>query len=262
MYYILHNILSDKKDGEIFSCFGVWHLIYMLIIFSAIILSVVLLKNKPQESKSRAINTSISLAFGLYILDFFLMPFAYGEIDLEKLPFHACTAMCVACFLSRHNSFFARFKCEFAILGLASNLIYVIYPAGVMWHAVHPFCYRVVQTLLFHGIMTAYGILTLVFDDTELQWKKIYRDFLLVCTMAAWALLGNTLYNGTLGEYSNKFNWFFVVQDPFYILPQDISPFVAPLITIAAFCLADALIYLAYFTIKKMLDKKQKNHLT
>ncbi len=32
------------------------------------------------------------------------------------------------------------------------------------------------------------------------------------------ALVGNTLYNGTLGDYSHFFNRFFVVGDPFRVL--------------------------------------------
>ena len=41
------------------------------------------MKNKEQNVKEKAINITINLAFGLYIADFFIMPFAYGEIDLE-----------------------------------------------------------------------------------------------------------------------------------------------------------------------------------
>ena len=90
MYDILRKILQDHKGDVIFKCFGIWHFLIMIIIFSGIALTVLLLKNKSKETKQKFIKSTINIAFGLYILDFFLMPFAYGTIDVEKLPFHIC----------------------------------------------------------------------------------------------------------------------------------------------------------------------------
>ncbi|MBQ3016748.1 MAG: YwaF family protein [Clostridia bacterium] len=258
MYKLLNELLSDKKGGEVFSCFGICHIIYMLIIFGGIAFFILLLKNKSDSVKSRAVELSISIAFGLYIADFFLMPFAYGKIDLEKLPFHACTASCVCCFLSRKNTFLSRFKNELAILGLLSNIIYVIYPAGIGWYMIHPLSYRALQTLLFHGVMTAYGIFVLAFERSELRWKNSYKDLLVIVAMTVWALIGNTLYCGTAGDYSHNFNWFFVTQDPFYILPQPIAPYVMPFVMIIVFYLADLLLYSIYFGVKKYRKKIDK----
>ena len=246
MYEFLGNLLKDHKDDIIFQCFGIWHLLFMGIIFAGIIGLVIWLKNKSQEIRDKAINTSISCAFGLYILDFFLMPFAYGEIDLEKLPFHICTVSCVLCFLSRHNKFFEKYKLQFALLGLIGNLIYVIYPAGVGWYQVAPYSYRVIQTLLYHGVMTCYGILTLAYDNVRLEWKKCYKELIVIVGITLWALLGNALYNSE----AHVFNWFFVVQDPFYILPADIAPFVMPFVMIVTIFVADMLVYLCYMGIK------------
>ena len=102
MYLFLHGLLSDKKSDVVFECFGVWHVLYMAVIFGAIAVAVVLLKKRGRGRSARALDFTANLAMGLYIADFFLMPLAYGEIDIEKLPFHACTAMCVMCFLCRH----------------------------------------------------------------------------------------------------------------------------------------------------------------
>ena len=255
MYGFLSSLLSDKKGGITFSCFGIWHFLYLFVIFGAIILVILFLKNKSQAAKQRAINISVNLSFVLYIADFFLMPFAYGEIDLEKLPFHICTAMCVMCFISRHNKFFEKFKTQFVLLGLASNLIYSIYPAGVGWYQVHPLSYRVFQTLLFHGSMCAYGIFVLAFENVSLKLKNCYKELIVIVAMTLWAMLGNALYNGTSGEYSHNFNWFFVLRDPFYILPQSIAPYIMPLVMMMVFFVADMLIYLVYFWIKNILNK-------
>lgn len=252
MYQIMNSLLSDKKGGIVFSCFGIWHMLYMLVIFGIIVLVIFLLKDKDRTIKQRAVDISVNCAFGLYIADFFLMPFAYGQIDLEKLPFHACTAMCVMCFLSRRNPFLGRFKSQFALLGMISNLIYVIYPAGVGWYQIHPISYRVVQTLLFHGTMSAYGVFALAFGDVTLEWKNLKKDLIVLAAMMLWALLGNTLYNSTYGTYSHFFNWFFVIRDPFYLLPESIAPYLMPFVIILVFFAAEMLVYFAYFCVKKL----------
>lgn len=254
MYEFLQDLLSDKKGGLAFTCFGLYHVIYMAIIFGGILGVILLLKNKSETVKKRATDAALYTAFGLYMADFFLMPFAYGEIDVEKLPFHACTAMCLCCFLSRHNSFFGRFKDQFVLLGLLSNLIYVVYPAGVGWYGVHPLCYRVWQTLLYHGTMTAFGVFSLAFGDVKLAWRKCPGDLALLSVMTAWALAGNTLYNGLDERF---FNWFFVVRDPFYILPEAIAPFIMPFLMVAVMFAGEMLIYLVYFGCLRLWGKHE-----
>jgi len=253
MYNILSDLLSDKKGGAVFNCFGLWHIIYMCIIFVIIFFIATFLKNKNNGTKSRIITNTVNCAFALYISDFFLMPFAYGEIDLEKLPFHMCTAMCVMCFISRHLPALERHKQTFAMLGLISNVIYVIYPAGLGWHSVHHFSYRVIQTILFHGIMTAYGILVLIYESNSSTKKSLQNDLYATVFMTLWALLGNTFYNGSHGEYSHFFNWFFVVRDPFYILPESIARYVMPFIMVFVIMLADVLLRTVFIFSKSII---------
>lgn len=254
-YEFLSNLLSDKKGDVIFSCFSVWHFIYMLLIFGGTVLTILLLKNKSQETKTKAVNIAVSIAFGLYMADFFLMPFAYGEIDIDKLPFHACTSMCIMSFASRHFKSLSKYKLQFALIGLISNIIYVVYPAGIMWFEIHPLSYRAVQTILFHGFMTAYGLFTLTLDDVKLEWKKCYRELIVLVILAAWALIGNTLYTGSVGNYSHDFNWFFVKRDPFGMLDESISKYVMPFVTVIAFFGLNLIIYASYFGIKRLTQK-------
>ena len=249
MHQILQALLSDRKGGPVFTCFGLYHLIYLVVILGAILTIIFLLKNRSAAAKHRAATAALCTAAGLYAADFFLMPFAYGGIDVEKLPFHACTATCVLCVLARHNRFLGRFKDQFLLLGLLTNLIYVIYPAGVGWYQIHPLSYRVWQTLLYHGAMTAFGLFSLCFGEVKLEWRKCPRDLVFLCVMTVWALLGNTLYNGLDGRF---FNWFFVVRDPFYILPEGISPFVMPVVMVAVMFFGETFIYLGYFGCKRL----------
>ena len=259
MYNFLNTLLSDKTGSEIFTLFGAWHFFYIALTVFVIALVLLLLKSKSNDLREKTTRTFIYIAFGLYILDFFLMPLAYGEIDIEKLPFHACTAMCVLCFLSYHNRFLEKYRLSFVLLGLISNLVYLIYPAGVMWHAVHPISYRVIQTLIFHSIMTIYGSLILIYEHDQFDLKKWYRDLSVIVFMTAWALVGNYAYNGTSDGYSHFFNWFFVIQDPFAKIPVNVGIFVMPFVMFFTIFLANILIYSGYFGIKGLAKIGRKS---
>ena len=256
MYNFLNALLSDKKGGEIFTLFGAWHFFYIALTFFTVAVVLFLLKNKSADLRRRTTRTFIYIAFGLYILDFFLMPLAYGEIDIEKLPFHACTAMCVLCFLSYHNRFLEKYRLSFVLLGFISNLVYLIYPAGVMWHAVHPISYRVIQTLVFHSIMTVYGLLTLIYEHDKFNIKKCYRDLGAIVFMTVWALIGNYAYNGSSDGYSHFFNWFFVVQDPFYAIPESIAQFVMPFLNIIIFFAVEIIVHIVIINIRNRNKKR------
>lgn len=239
MYSFISNLLSDIKGGTIFVCFEIWHFCYIALFVGVALFACFYLKNKDAEKRKSVIDTFIHIAMGLYIADFFLMPFAYGEIHIEKLPFHVCTTMCVMCFLSRRVGFLKKFKLQFAVLGMISNFVYLMYPAGVMWHEIHPLSYRVIQTLFFHGVMFVYGLLVLVYERDSFAWKKCYRDLLTVTGMTLWALFGNTLYNNDVQFH----NWFFVVRDPFNMFPENIAPFIMPFLNIAMFFAVELLVY-------------------
>lgn len=255
MYSVLHELFSDKKDGILFTCFSIPHILYIVAAFVTAFLVLYRFRNKSEAAKKKVTRCFLYIAFGLYIADFFLMPLAYNEIDIEKLPFHVCTAMCVMCFFSYHSAFLKKYRVSFALLGFISNLVYLIYPAGIMWHQVSPLSYRVIQTLIFHGLMTVYGLLVLVYEGKQLQFKKCYRELPVLIAMTLWAMLGNSIYNGTSEHYSHFFNWFFVVRDPFYIFPERISPYIMPVINIAAFFAVEMVVYLILHLIKNEQNK-------
>ena len=252
MYDFLHNLLSDRKGGEIFTLFGAWHFFYIALTILSVIVILFALKPKETQTKQKTASRLADSAFALYVADFFLMPLAYGEIDIEKLPFHACTAMCVMCFLSYRVKFLEKYRVSFVLLGLISNVVYLVYPAGVMWHAVHPLSYRVIQTLVFHALMSVYGLIALVCESDKIDIKKCYRDFLVLVCMTVWALLGNYAYNGASEGYSHFFNWFFVVRDPFYAIPETIAPLVMPILNIVLFFSAEILCHLVIGGIKRI----------
>ena len=207
MINILRSLLNDHVTEGImkFRLFRGWHFLYLVVILGLIITFALVLRKKSEKTKKLAIAISINSAFGLYMLDFFLMPFAYGYIGIDKLPFHICTLSSLLCFSSRHNKFLSKFKTQFVMLGLIGNLIYLHYPGVLGWYGVHAFSYRAVQTLLFHGFMAAQGIFSLVFGDIKLEWKYCYKEAIAIALLILWSLFGNILYSDVNSEFLSNF---------------------------------------------------------
>lgn len=255
MYSFMANLFSDKSDGLIFECFSIWHLLYLVMIVALIAFTLFRLKNKPYTEKKKTVDLFINTVFGLYIADFFLMPFALGEIDIDKLPFHACTSMCVACFWSSHSRRLNGLRIHFALLGMLSGLMYMVYPSGVAAYGTHPFSYRAIQTLLFHSLMVVYGFLVIFTDEKGLNIKACYKDALILAALTCWAFIGNNLYSGESADYSRYFNWFFIRRDPFALIPESVAPYLTPIVNFAVFLLSELLIYLIYMFIRTKLKK-------
>jgi len=256
LYEYLNKIFSDDHQfAGTFKCFDLWHIGYLVILAAIVTLSIIYLKNKPQEKREKYINIFVGIAFGLYMADFFLMPFAYGEIDVDKLPFHSCTTMSIVCFLSSRNTFLKKYRIHFALLGLISNLCYISYPSGVV--DVPHVSYHAWQTLLFHGAMVVYGLLTIIFCGKDFKLKRSYVDLMILAGLTVWAFIGNTLYSGSAAGYSRDFNWFFIKQDPFGAIPESIAPLLAPFVNLVAFFGMEIIVYLIFTMINKKQRKKQ-----
>lgn len=268
MFGYLREILKDQEYGKfVFEAFSLCHIIYLIIIIGAITALIFLFKNKPQETKRKLINITISIAFGLYMLDFFLMPFSEVEINIDKLPFHMCTLMSIMCFASIHSKKLSKYKTTFSLLGMFGGIMYLVYPAGV--NAADGYSYRIIQTVLYHGLMIAQGVFTIFFNELEKDLKNVKYDIAIIVLVALWAMIGNTLYSGTIQEtcncvencphmvttYDHDFNWFFVKHDALYIIPDEYDGFIAPFMSTGAFAL---LTFLARFVYTKVVKKISK----
>ena len=251
LYPVLHKLLADKEGGEIFSCFSLWHWVYIAFALTAILTVILTLRGKTQETRDRVLSVLTAIPFALYMADFFLMPLAYGVIDVDKLPFHACTFMSILIFVSTHASPLKKYRVHFALLGFISNLIYVVYPSGVMAYEIAPLSYRVVQTMLFHSCMMVACLSVLIFDRHPLNVRHCYRDLCVLGGMTVWATVGNLSYSGEVGDYNHNFNWFFVRQDPLNILPETVAPYLAPVVNVAAFFAIEMIIYLLFRLIRR-----------
>lgn len=269
MYEILNKLLSDKDNGIFtFKAFSLCHIIYFLLIIVGIVLTIYLFRNKSQEAKIKLINFTVILALCLYIADFFLMPFSYGYINIDKLPFHLCTLMSVMCVLSRKTKLFSKFKTAFTILGLVGALMYLVYPAGV--NEADGYSYRIIQTVIYHGLMIAQGVFAICYNDLDLSWKSFKYDVIVILGMTVWAYIGNILYSGVLEEacecvegcthmvkvYDHDFNWFFVKHDALYAFSDDYDMYFAPFMMIFAISGMCALIRFISIQLLKVFYKE------
>ena len=277
MYNFIRNILEDKTTGLFpFAPFSLCHILYLVLITAAIVVVAILFKNKSQESKTKLINTTVTIALCIYIADFFLMPLSLGEINIDKLPFHLCTSMSIMCVLGRNNKHFAKYKTAFTLLGLIGALMYLVYPSGVATpdgKFFDGYTYRIVQTVLYHGLMVAQGVFAIVFKDIDLNWKNFEYDVIVILCLALWAMLGNAIYSGTVEvkctcseectetvyAYLNDFNWFFVKHDALYIIPDDIDIYFAPFIMLIVISGMSALIRFLSKLLLKKFSKPELN---
>lgn len=77
-------------------------------------------------------------------------------MDVDKLPFHICTLVAVFIPFAQFNKKFAKIKDVISCLAIVASLIYISYPGSALG-GVLPWCYKVVQTFVFHGLVFAWG---------------------------------------------------------------------------------------------------------
>ena len=92
------------------------------------------------------------------------------------------------------------------MLAVLSPMMYLCYPASV--GDGEPWCYQAVQTMFFHGVLMAWGILNVALGIVQPNIKKFWKCGVLLIVITLWAKLGNILMDH---------NWFFLEEDAFYI---------------------------------------------
>jgi len=102
--------------------------------------------------------------------------------------------------------------------------------------------------------MTTYGLFVLTLSKPQLSLKQTYKELIIICILVIWALIGNTLYNSSERFY----NWFFVVQDPFHLIPIEVSPYIMPFFMVGFVYVFVIIIYAIYNLIINTIKKYKK----
>ncbi|MBE6799156.1 MAG: hypothetical protein E7525_05215 [Ruminococcaceae bacterium] len=206
---------SHFDTGITVTAFSVSHIIYMVLIFGSIIGGHLLLRNKALEAKTKAMRILAYVLMLSYFSDFFVHEFVYDGLNTDKLPFHVCTFLGVLVAFSQFNRNGHKVREPIAILSILTPMMYLCFPATT--GGGEPWCYQAVQTMFFHSVLMAWGILSVSLKIVEPHIKKSWQCAVLLGIVTLWAKLGNLLY---------EHNWFFLEEDAFYIgvVEQGIIP--------------------------------------
>ncbi len=198
--------MSHFDTGIQITPFSIAHIVYLIFIFGGIVAAWFCLRNKSTEAKTKALRF---LGYALvlsYLSDFFVHEFVYGGLNTDKLPFHICTVLCPLSAIAQFNRNGKKILEPVTILAILAPMMYLCYPASV--GDGEPWCYQAVQTMFFHGVLMAWGILNVALGAVQPDIKKSWKCGVLLIGITLWAKLGNILM---------EHNWFFLEEDAFYI---------------------------------------------
>ena len=240
--------MSHFNTGIKITPFSVPHLVYMFLIFGGITLAWYLLRDKDDSKKEKALRfLSYALVIS-YLSDFFVHDFVYGGMNMDKLPFHICTALCPLTAIAQFNRKGHKILEPMAVLATLAPMMYVCYPASV--GEGEPWCYQAVQTMFFHGVLLAWGVLNLALGKVRLNWKNCWKCAVVLVSITLWAKLGNVLL---------EHNWFFLNEDALYIglvsggvIPKWSLMIINPIV----FFLAVLLVYAIAYPLQKKIRER------
>lgn len=195
------------------------HVVYLVLIIGAIVGGYFLLRKATKERKVAVMKILIVLVAVSYISDFFVHEFVYasydeatgallsgGGLNMDKLPFHICTLLCPLGLFAQFNKYGKKIFEPVVMLASLAPLMYIFVPASI--GDAEPWCYQAVQTMFYHGVLLAWGILNISLGLVEPNIKKCYKSAIMLVCITLWAKLGNILL---------EHNWFFLEEDAFYI---------------------------------------------
>ena len=240
--------MSHFNTGIKITPFSVAHLVYMFLIFGGITLAWYLLRDKDDSKKEKALRfLSYALVIS-YLSDFFVHDFVYGGMNMDKLPFHICTALCPLSAIAQFNRKGHKILEPMAVLATLAPMMYICYPASV--GDGEPWCYQAVQTMFFHGVLLAWGVLNLALGKVRLNWKNCWKCAVVLVCITLWAKLGNVLL---------EHNWFFLNEDALYIglvsggvIPKWSLMIINPIV----FFLAVLLVYAIAYPLQKKIRER------
>ena len=254
----MHNFLIwllAKREGPCEIAFlSFFHILYLAIILALTAVLVVYLKRHPEKRTTALRHLSLTL-IALYVSDIFLQPFVSSDftMNIDKLPFHICTLMCPVSAFAQFNPKFAKFKEPIALLAIAGSLMYLVYPGNAIGE-ISPFCYKILQTFVYHGVTMAWGYVSLSTGAIKLNIKKCYHALIVICLIALWAAFGNAAYSSETVHY----DWFFITGSTFPFIPAALMPLCA----ISAVFAVVMGVYGLYYLVMHFVDKKASKSAT
>lgn len=197
---------SHFNTGIQITPFSGAHIVYIVLIFGGVACGWLWARGKAPETKEKLLRF---LAYALvlsYLSDFFVHEFVYDGLNTDKLPFHLCTVLCPMVAIAQFNRNGCKVAEPVAILSILGPLMYLCYPASV--GTGEPWCYQAVQTMFFHGVQLAWGVLSIALGAVRPHIRRSWQCAVALMCITLWAKLGNVLM---------EHNWFFLEEDALYI---------------------------------------------
>ena len=239
--------------------FSLPHIIYVLLIAGAVVGAHFLMKKWPMEKKVKAMEILVWVLAITYLFDFFVHDFVYADYDdagnlisagglnMDKLPFHICTVLCPLAAFAQFNKHGKKIIEPIVILAAIAPMMYLVFPGcgdGEPW------CYRAFQTMFYHGVLLAWGMLNITLGVTKLDFKNSWKSACFLVGITLWAKFGVSILD---------YNWFFLKEDAFYIglvemgvIPQWLLMIINPVV----FFLAVLAVYGVYHLVMSKQTKK------
>ncbi len=205
MNQFLTDFFSNPEVATVkMELFSVWHILYVLIILAFPIVLTLCLRKATDDKKTKALGAIAIAIFIVYIGDFFIQPFYNdGNLIVDKLPFHICTFLCPMIMLEQfaRSKKIAWFYDAIALLAIVGPFMYFVYPNTAFGDNYTPWCYRVIQTFLYHGLVYAWGVSALIFRKATCKYGALLKVLIIQAFLTLWATFGNWAYDH---------NWYFL----------------------------------------------------
>lgn len=250
----LSNLFSGSGGSVEMHAFDGWHFGYIILIAALITGAGFALKGRSDATKKKTLNILVIVTLAFYIFDFFIQPFKSNDftLNIDKLPFHICTLMGIVAVFAQYSKK-QWFKQTVVVLAMAGALMYITYP-GTALDGEAPWSYTVVQTVFYHGMLLAWGVLNLTTGQVKLRYKDMWMPLVGLCIMALWATVGNVCYNSNYagGGSAHHYDWMFLTGSTF-----STGPYLTPFVTITSIYGVIACFYLINY-ICEVIARKRK----
>ena len=256
MREFLIKIFGTTDLGVEIGLFSIWHFLYIIIIAGAIVGAAFALRKRTDEAKSKTLKIISIVTLCLYIADFFLQPFVTSdhELNIDKLPFHICTLMGIVAVFAQYSD--KKWLKEVAVaLAITGSFMYLCYPGTALGGGKSPWCYKVVQTMIYHGMLLGWGVLNLTTGQVKLCWKNIWMPLVGILIITVWAAIGNICYSEHWTNGSPHFDWFFITGSTFPFVPTALMPF-AVIVSVFG---VNACLYLIYWLATRDWKKQKRS---
>ena len=250
MREVLLKIFNNNIGGPEFNALTIWHILFFLIMAGATTFMALFFSKKSEKTRKLVLDIYAIVIIGLYLSDFLVHPFMNGEnaLIVDKLPYHICTISSILIAITRiFPNHTKHIQTAVPVLGIAGALMYMTYPNGVGGYV---FSYKVLQTMLYHSCVITYGVCTMAYGFVKPDFKKIYVEAIMIAALVLISLGANSAY----ATESHHYDWFFTTGSSF-----GVNKYLMPFLIFIIFNAMCASIYLIYFGVKKLIEKKAQN---